>query len=363
MKFSIYMNPQTSGPDEDVERIEAGIRQAVRVTDAGFAGVVLTEHHLSDYNTYGDNIMMAAHLAARAQPGTRFFLAAVIPSLHHPIRLAQQINLLDILTQGNAIVGLGSGGSPVEFFGLGRNPQDRFEDHAAVADAMNAALAKAPDDPPLKWATRYESGTVFTRVMPGRYSGSAPLFARAAASDEGARAAGEAGMFLFTGRARLGEMAARLALYRDGLVEAGLDDQAIEERLEWSFCQKQVIVRDSDDEAREEAFKRIRLTEEYAGRIQGKVAHLRPDNRMRTIVTAANTEAAEFFEKAFIVGTPATVRAELQRYAEAGIRHLALYFNFGFMTSGEADRSIDLFLDEVYPHFRQDAVASAGAVS
>ena len=57
---------------------------------AGFDGIALTEHHASGYNTFGDNVMMAAHLAPQVRTGVRFILAILVPPLHHPMRLAPQ---------------------------------------------------------------------------------------------------------------------------------------------------------------------------------------------------------------------------------------------------------------------------------
>jgi alkanesulfonate monooxygenase SsuD/methylene tetrahydromethanopterin reductase-like flavin-dependent oxidoreductase (luciferase family) len=295
---------------------------------------------------------MAAHLAGRTRPGTRFLLAAVIPPLHNPVRLAAQLNLLDVVTAGNVIVGFGAGGTaPVESVGLGRDPKDRYEDQAAVLDAMNAVLAKQMDDPPVQWSTRYESGIVYTRVMPTGYHRSAPPFAKAAVTDESAKAAGEAGLYLFTARVRLEDLVARMERYREGLETSGLDEDAIEERMMWSFCQKQVIVRDSDQEARDEALRRIDTLKQYAERLHARAPHLHTDKKTASVHYADSAMAEGFLDQAYIVGTPDTVRAELQRYADAGIQHLALYFNFTFMTTAEADGSLDRFMDKVFPSF------------
>jgi alkanesulfonate monooxygenase SsuD/methylene tetrahydromethanopterin reductase-like flavin-dependent oxidoreductase (luciferase family) len=62
VRFSIYLNPQTRGPDEDVAIVETTIEQAIRATTGGVQGVALTEHHFSGYNTYGNNFVLAAHL-------------------------------------------------------------------------------------------------------------------------------------------------------------------------------------------------------------------------------------------------------------------------------------------------------------
>src|SRR5882757_4315649 len=89
MRFSIYLNPQTRGPQEDVAIIETTIEQAVRATTAGVQGVALTEHHFSGYNTYGNNFMLAANLISQVPAGTTFLIAVAGPPLHNPMRLAQ----------------------------------------------------------------------------------------------------------------------------------------------------------------------------------------------------------------------------------------------------------------------------------
>jgi hypothetical protein len=51
----------------DYDRFKLSVEQALRVTEAGF--IALTEHHVSGYNTFSDNIMMAARLAPQVRRG------------------------------------------------------------------------------------------------------------------------------------------------------------------------------------------------------------------------------------------------------------------------------------------------------
>ncbi|MFE4755031.1 LLM class flavin-dependent oxidoreductase [Streptomyces mirabilis] len=349
VRFSIYVNPQTRGPQQDVEVLETNIRQVRRVIDAGFAGVVLTEHHFSEYNTYGYNVQMAGYLAGLLPPETRFLLAAVVPPLHDPMRLAQELNLLDIVTRGNLIVGLGSGGSPVEFAGLGRLPKDRYEDLARTVDVMRRAMLKDKADPPLQWRTRYGSGTLYTRVMPTAYHRAMPPFAKAVMTDDAAKAAGEEGLYPISGRTTLEETVRRQEIYEQGLHRAGLGPEEIRERVDWSFVQKQVIVASSDAEARDEAFLRIGLLNDFHAGLQAAVRGVEQADQLKTLATLAGMDPETLFRKAFVAGSPETVRTELQKYADADVRHMALWFNFGFMTEEESGRSIDLFLNEVHP--------------
>ena len=149
MRFTIYTNPQTQGPEGDLDQIDLSIEQAIRATEAGFDGIALTEHHASGYNTFGDNVMMAAHLAPQVRKGVRFVLAILVPPLHHPMRLAQQCNLIDLLTRGNVIIGMGAGGSPLEYHSIGRDPKRRHDHMMEVLDVLERLLAFKPGDPPV----------------------------------------------------------------------------------------------------------------------------------------------------------------------------------------------------------------------
>ena len=62
MRFSIYLDRRM-----DYDRFKLSVEQALRVTEAGF--IALTEHHVSGYNTFSDNIMMAARLAPQVRRG------------------------------------------------------------------------------------------------------------------------------------------------------------------------------------------------------------------------------------------------------------------------------------------------------
>jgi|GEM_PF-3365766 alkanesulfonate monooxygenase SsuD/methylene tetrahydromethanopterin reductase-like flavin-dependent oxidoreductase (luciferase family) len=351
MRFSIYLNPQTAGPHEDVALIDLSIEQAVRATEAGFDGVALTEHHVSGYNTFGDNILMAAHLAPQVRKGTRFSLAIVVPQLHHPMRLAQQCNLLDALCGGEVMIGMGAGGSPVEFFALGRNPTDRHREMMEALDVLERALAKRPDDAPIEWATTYDRGVLSTRVMPTSRS-VRPKFARAAQSDEGVIWTARRGWYLMTARAPLDVIASRFALYAAELEATGLDAATRAELLGWSSLSRQLVIADTDAEA--VAHARVLIARQGENRRKSwSPKNLGPNAPTFTAESlgASTDDPDAFMQAAMLVGSPDTVARKIGEARAAGIRHLMLCFNFGHMTREQADRQLDLFLSDVHPRF------------
>jgi alkanesulfonate monooxygenase SsuD/methylene tetrahydromethanopterin reductase-like flavin-dependent oxidoreductase (luciferase family) len=359
MRFSIYLNPQTRGPEEDVPIIDATVEQAVRATKAGVQGIALTEHHFSGYNTYGNNFLLAAHLAAQVPSDTTFLLACAVPPLHNPMRLAQNCNLLDVLTRGNLIVAFAAGGSPVEYAGMGRDPSQRHEQMMHNLDVLEQALAKTPSDPPLEWETAFERGSLRTRIMPAAFRAGGPRFARATQSDEGVLWTGRKGWYLFTARETEDVIESRLKLYTDALSEVGYDDAAISERLDWSLVQKQVIVGETDEEA--VAFARARMEEMGAHQKKNfaMTGDIKDSAHLKSVVGVSPQNPDEFLQRAMIVGSPSTVAEKINAFAEAGVRHMSLLFNFGFMTEAESGRSLDLFLDEVLPKFSPAARPSS----
>lgn len=361
MRFSIYLNPQTNGAHEDVDIIQTVSRQAVEATEAGFAGVTLTEHHFSNYNTYGNPFQFASYLYPQVPAGTMFLLSCAVPPLWNPMRLAQSINLLDILTEGNAITGFAAGGSPLEYSGVGRNPATRQVENAKTIEIVEQVLAKRPEDAPLEWATEVEQGVVHTRMMPGPYAAEGPKFARATQSNQGAEDTGRKGWYLFTGREVPEAFAERFHAYEAGLNESGLSQAEIEHRLDWSFVQKQVYIAETNEQALADIHPVLDRLAENQKRAFTPVSGVEGASSMQTVLRVAATDHDAFIREALIIGDPETVAEEIRKYEAAGVRHLSLVFNWGFMDAATTDRSLRLFIDDVLPQFSESHAATANA--
>jgi alkanesulfonate monooxygenase SsuD/methylene tetrahydromethanopterin reductase-like flavin-dependent oxidoreductase (luciferase family) len=65
-----------------------------------------------------------------------------------------------------------------------------------------------------------------------------------------------------------------------------------------------------------------------------------------------------------IMGSPATVRAELEREIEAtGINYFVARFAYGDLTHEESARSLELFASEVMPHFQSKTAAASALIN
>lgn len=352
MKFSMYLNAQTRGPQDDVGIIETLARQAIEATHAGFEGVALTEHHFSGYNTYGHNFMMASYLASQVPEGTKFLMAVAVPNLNNPMRLAQKVNLLDVLAKGNLIVGLAAGGSPVEYAGMGRDPRTRRVEFDRNLEIVQQALLKELGDPALDWQTEFEQGRLHTRIMPAGYHRKHPPFARATGSVEGVTWTANRGWYLFMARETPEVVAERWALYERELRADGRAEDEVQERLDWSFLQKQIFVADTKEDADRDIRARLELMADNQRRNWQLVEKVPDADKLRSVVGVSPQDPDEFINRALLVGDPESVAEQIREYEAAGVRHMALLFNFGFMSPAESDRSIRLFMDEVLPKVR-----------
>jgi len=108
MYISTYLGPFARGPAEDLPLIELCLEQAAAAADAGFSMISFGEQHFNNYEPYCNPFMMGARLAPYLKQS--YFGISVCPIVfHHPIRLAENINVLDNLMHGRLIVGLSAG--------------------------------------------------------------------------------------------------------------------------------------------------------------------------------------------------------------------------------------------------------------
>ena len=104
MIFSTYGWPGMS----DREAWQVEMRLARLADELGFDVIWSVEHHFSDYSFCPDNTQLLSYLAplcTHADLGT----AAIILPWHDPLRVAEKVSVLDLLSNGRVRLGLGRG--------------------------------------------------------------------------------------------------------------------------------------------------------------------------------------------------------------------------------------------------------------
>src|ERR1700738_632455 len=108
MKFGNFLLPDCRDPALDGAVIDETLREAQLSDELGVDVIWLAEHHFDGICAYVDPISFAGALAAAIRRAHIGF-AVIQTSLHHPVRLAEQLALLDNITKGRLVVGLGRG--------------------------------------------------------------------------------------------------------------------------------------------------------------------------------------------------------------------------------------------------------------
>jgi alkanesulfonate monooxygenase SsuD/methylene tetrahydromethanopterin reductase-like flavin-dependent oxidoreductase (luciferase family) len=144
MVFQSYGYPPSV---DDAQVYDEEIRLAELAERLGFHALWAVEHHFDDYSFCPDNTVLLANLAART---TRIKLGtgAVILPWNQPLRVAEKIALLDQLSGGRVLFGVGRGLSRQEYEGFGipmDESRDRFDEAAPmIIEALETGWIEGP---------------------------------------------------------------------------------------------------------------------------------------------------------------------------------------------------------------------------
>jgi alkanesulfonate monooxygenase SsuD/methylene tetrahydromethanopterin reductase-like flavin-dependent oxidoreductase (luciferase family) len=133
------------GADGDTD--ESWYRQIIADAEVaeslGFDAGWIVEHHFSDYQPTPNPIVMLSHIAARC-PKLGLGTAVIVTPWHQPMRIAEEVAMLSLLTRAPLRIGLGRGNAPLEYeaFGVAMGEaKDRFEE---CWDIIQLALKGQP---------------------------------------------------------------------------------------------------------------------------------------------------------------------------------------------------------------------------
>ncbi len=100
--------------------------QRIEIMDrGGYDAVWITEHHFNDYSVCPSIPVMGAYAAARTKT-LHIATGVTLAAFYHPLRLAEEVALLDILSGGRVYWGAGRGFDPKEFRTFGMTPEESY---------------------------------------------------------------------------------------------------------------------------------------------------------------------------------------------------------------------------------------------
>jgi alkanesulfonate monooxygenase SsuD/methylene tetrahydromethanopterin reductase-like flavin-dependent oxidoreductase (luciferase family) len=119
---------------DDVQIYKNELGLALDAEAMGFDRVMAVEHHFTDYAFCPDNAQFLSYVAARTSR-IELFPAAFILPWNDPVRVAEKVTMLDHLSDGRAVLGLGRGLARNEFEVFRQSmseSRDRFDEAATM---------------------------------------------------------------------------------------------------------------------------------------------------------------------------------------------------------------------------------------
>jgi alkanesulfonate monooxygenase SsuD/methylene tetrahydromethanopterin reductase-like flavin-dependent oxidoreductase (luciferase family) len=176
LRYDLRMAP--FGAASHVELYRAALEQAVWAESLGFDAVHLSEHHGTDDGYCPSPLVFAAAIAGRTE---RLRIECVIPlSLHDPVRIAEDVAVLDVISNGRLDLMIVAGYAAPEFAMFGRKLADR---PALIEDGVGV-LRSAWQGSQFEYAGRPVKVTPLPAQAGGPrlvFGGSTPASARRAA--------------------------------------------------------------------------------------------------------------------------------------------------------------------------------------
>lgn len=132
-----FQNPENALTDAEVWNEEVAF--ALGAEELGFDSIWTVEHHFTDYTMCPDPVQFLTYLAARTsrvQLGT----GVIVLPWHDAMRVAEQITMLDNLSGGRMILGIGRGLARVEYEGFGVDMNTSRERFVEMAECILTGL-------------------------------------------------------------------------------------------------------------------------------------------------------------------------------------------------------------------------------
>jgi probable F420-dependent oxidoreductase len=320
-------------PIEGGQFYREALEEVVRAEELGFDSVWMEEHHGVKDHYWPSPLTVLAGFATRT---SRVLLGTdiLVMPFYHPVRLAEDVALLDVISGGRFILGTAIGYKPDEFALYGTPLEKRG---ARFEEGLKLMRTLWTEEPATFKGQYYQLEN--SRIEPKPFTKPHPPVW-----------IGGWGKLTLKRAATLGQNwipgpTADLARLQDGKQQFLTHRSAagLTAPTEWPLT-RDVIIADTDNEARELAERHIMVSyrHEYAG-----------GWRHPFIDASIATDLDGLMRDRFLIGGPDQVIAGIARFVEVyGMTHLICRLFFPGMPHAHIMRELDLLAREVMPAFR-----------
>lgn len=374
MKFGIFANLSGPGRHDEYDKVlDEAREQAIFCDENGYDSIWYTEHHFGHEGNelISNPLMIGADIAARTK-NIRIGQAANVATFWHPLRLAEDIAMLDQLSKGRVEVGLARGlyGREAANLNTLADPANQEQNRALFEETVEV-MKKAWSNrffshegdiykfPPkgLKWShpmspsssefMDMEKGEINKiSIMPSTYQNRIPSLWQTIDSPRSIEIAAETGIKGIFWMPTVKELKGRFELYREKASNARGYEVPLGEGI---ALVRDVYVADTMEQAREDAAEAVLNNYRWICHWRGLSNLMDPGEELKP----GQELNYEFLHpRNLLFGTPEYVTEKIQELQdELNVENLLLWVNHNGLPHDKMMKSLKLFTEKVMPNF------------
>lgn len=318
--------------------------EKTKIADQGGMGVSwFAEHHFSNYGICGSPLMMAANCAPQTK---RIKLASgiLVMPLYSPVRVVEEIAMVDSLSEGRLIVGVGTGYQPFEFdrFGVDLDQSKLlFEEYM---DVIEQGLTQEFVELKGKHISLPR-----THIGPRPYRDKPPIWVAGHSPEVHKWAAERNYPMIVIGRFEPSARVAEQRPYFENLLTAAGHDART---LQWGLL-RHCCVTESRQEAlefAENARWQLRVASSLRRRKEVQVGHvIQGDEPMPNEAGIEDVLSTQM-----VGGVQHCIERGIEEIRRTGTCHIALFFQIGDYGFAKSTKSLELFVTKVIPGIEKE---------
>jgi len=337
MQFGVFYQIPCGEGQTPAGRYADAMAQVQLADELGYDMAWLAELHFARrFSVMPAPLLMASALS---QTTERIMLGTAVNllPLHHPLRIAEEVATLDVLSGGRAVFGIGRGSNPNHYRGYGIPIEERND---RFVEGLDLALRAWTEDELDYHGRFYQAENIRLEPKPIQQP-HPPVYVASNGADTFPLVGKLGHSILVTPLIiTVDGVSSGLATYRETLAEHGHDPAAVK-----VVVNVPVYVGETEQSARAG----------FAPTVNNYLDTLRSmQNNSRGSGRAFQIDYDDICNELGAVGTPQQVIERLQRFRELyQPQEFMCWFNIGGMLSNEEGaHSMRLFAEEVMPHFQ-----------
>lgn len=318
----------------------------------GFEAAWVIEHHFTDYFPTPNPIILLSYIAA-ACPGLDLGTCVLVLPWYNPLRLAEDLAMLQAVSGANLHIGMGRGVAKLEYDAFGVNMSEARERFREAYEIIRLGLSGKP------FSYKGEYLNVEREViMRPRLSEKKPLFYGAIGSASSAEIMADIGLPPIA----IGQFPGKVL----ASIQENWNKRADEINLKAHTTRPillQCYIADTDEEARNEALEYLpsyfaKQVEHYQGDmtnwadISGYEQFERTFANLKKLADPANLDGFLDFN---IAGSPDTVERRIREFMDIGFNHIIITNATPGVPKEVRHRMLNRFSTEIMPRFGENS--------